>query len=401
MLTDQLEHLETDTVSLWVPVGSTQDPVGQAGTAHFLEHLLFKGTETRSARRLAEEIEAVGGYLNAFTEPELTCYQARVPDRHLGLALELIFDMVRHPLLQAADFAKEQRVILEEILQAADEPEERVTELLAGAAFGEHPLGRTIAGSAAEVAALQVEDLRGFYRRHYQLGTMVLTVVGPRSAPDIQELLAGVLGAPPSVVPAAPARLPASFHRGQRFERRRTEGVHLALASPGFGLAHPSRPAVEVLNVILGGAQSSRLFQRLREEEALVYSVASETISYLDLGLVTVFLTLEPRALGRAIRILQEEFERLRREPLPLAEVERAQEQLKGSLTLALEDPLARSDFLGRELLWRGQVITPGDLRRDWEAVTPQELERLAAAVLPGEPPAIAGVGPLKGGITW
>ncbi len=397
VITEHVPGVRSAAVGIWVGVGSRDEQPSVAGAAHFLEHLLFKGTGRRSAAQIAEEIDAVGGELNAFTAKEHTCYFVHALDSDLPLAIDLLADVVFFATMGQHDFDVERDVVLEEIAMRDDDPEDLLQEAFCTAMMGDHPLGRSVLGSEESITGLSRAALRGFYRRRYQPQRMVLAVAGNVTHRDVLRLarksLADRLGdavATPMTPRAGRLRLAAP-----RLELRTddTEQAHLMLGVRALDRHDPRRFTLGVLNAALGGGMSSRLFQEVRERRGLAYQVYSAVSSYADTGMLSFYAGAQPDRLGDVADVLRTVLSDVAAHGLTDAEVARGKGQLRGGLVLGLEDSGARMSRIGKgELNYADHLTVESTLARI-EAVTSADVAELADLLL-RRPFATAVVGP-------
>jgi predicted Zn-dependent peptidase len=383
-------------VGFWVGVGSRDEPAAIAGASHFLEHLLFKGTPARSAREVAEVIDAVGGEINAFTTKDHTAFYLRVLDRDLPVALDVLCDIMWNPAFRPGEFEAERQVILEELLTRGDDPEDLVQELLSEAMYPNHPLGREVLGNEVSVAALALDDLRGFHAARYVPGAMVLAAAG---ALDHERLVAEVEArfARTGRLPGGsqPDRTPPGVPVSRVLSmRRRTEQAHLAIGIPSTTRHDADRHAVTLLSQVLGGGVSSRLFQEIRETRGLAYSVYAYRFSYDDAGALVVYAGTAPGRAEELGRVVAEELDRLA-DGVADRELEIARGNIIGSLALGLEDSGARMARIGRSLLLHGEVPSIDDVVERYLGVTSNDMARVAAGIA-AAPRAMAVIGPFK-----
>ncbi len=394
IISEEIPHLRSVAVGVWVVSGSRYEAAEVAGVSHFLEHLLFKGTERRSAREIAQAMDAVGGQLNAFTGKEYTCFYAKVLDQHLPLALDLLADMLLCSRMDAADIQKEKGVIVEEIKLYEDTPDELVHDLFTQAVWERHPLGRAILGTAQTVEGLSGEAIGEYYRCRYAPGNMVVAAAGhlnhDRLVEEVARLFEGFRR--PTVRPQVQ---PPRNQSGVLVRPKDTEQVHLCLGTPGVSHDDAARYPLHILNTILGGGSSSRFFQEIREERGLAYSVYSYETTYKDTGLFTVYAGMSPRYVREVVDIITRELEAVRREGIRPEELARAKEQLKGNLVLGLESSSSRMSRLGRQELCLRQVESPDEVIAAIDAVELDQVRELAASLLPPEELALAAIGPV------
>ncbi len=393
VLTEEIPHVLSAAVGIWVSVGSMHETQEVAGICHALEHMLFKGTPSRSAREIAETLDAVGGQLNAFTDKEVTCFHAHVLSEHLPLALDLLCDMLRNSCFRPADVRLEKRVILEEIGQIEDEPDELVHDLLMERMWPDHPLGRPVIGTRRTVRALNRETLVGFLHENYVAGRVVVATAGAvshtRIVEQMERLLGGMRAAPVPADPPAPQTQCSTRRVG-----RETEQAHICLGVPGTSQLDPDRYPLAVLDTLLGSANSSRLFQEIRESRGLAYTVGSCSVSYRDAGVLTVYAGTRPDTADAVLTLIREEFDRVLQEGVRADEVERARSQLKGSLLLALEGTGSRMVRIAKSLLYYGRVLPMDEVVHDIDSVTLEDVNRIARTILPAAGTSVVVLGP-------
>lgn len=394
VVTEAVPGVRSVSVGVWIGVGSRDETPEEAGAAHFLEHLLFKGTARRSAARIAEEIDGVGGELNAFTDKEHTCFYAHVLDVDLPLAIDLLSDVLTAATLAPSDVELERAVVLEEIAMRADDPEDLLGEVFDAALFGDHPLGLPVIGSQASVEAMTVERLRQFWRWHYGAPGLVLAAAGNLDHGRVVELTSAAF--PPGPQPGTRAREQMATSTAQRRVSvldQDTEQAHLMLGMRALGRHDPRRPALEVLNTVLGGGLSSRLFQQIREQRGLAYSVYSATTSYADAGQLAVYAGCQPEQLGEVSALTGEVLAALASGGPTTAELARAKGALSGGLVLGLEDTSSRMHRIGRHQVDLGRQRPLTESLRAIEQVGAAEVSEVAADVLT-RPLTAAVVGP-------
>jgi predicted Zn-dependent peptidase len=400
ILSESVPGAQSATVGFWVAVGSRDEQPATYGSTHFLEHLLFKGTPTRTALDIAVSFDEVGGEHNALTAKEHTCYYAKVRDVDLPMAVTVLADMVTSSVLDPEEFESERGVILEELAAADDDPSDVVGERLFEAVFGEHPLGRPIGGSPASIKAVGREAVWEHYRANYRPQDLVVTVAG---AVDHDDLVAGVQVALTAAgwdltVEAAPVSRrhpapPADGYAGARsLVVRPIEQTNLMLGVPGLDAHDDRRSTLVALNSVLGGGMSSRLFQEVREKRGLAYSVYSFASSYSDAGLVGLYAGCSPRRAGEVAELMLAELRRMGAEGITEQELARARGQLGGASALALEDSDTRMSRLGRSELTLGEYIDLDESLRRLALVTRDDVQELAA-MLAARPLSVAAVG--------
>jgi predicted Zn-dependent peptidase len=396
LLTARMPHVRSVSIALFFRVGSRYESAAQAGASHFIEHMLFKGTaKYPTAQAISEAIEGVGGVLDAATDKELTVYSAKIASRHFDLAMDVLTDMVRAPLLEPREVEKERRVIIEEINMYRDSPQEWVGVLADEMMWPDGPLGREVAGTRETVESIGRDELSEFRTSHYLPGTLVLSIVGDiehEAAQDAAERLFGdwPAGAPPVWAPCPP---PAGVPR-VRIERRKTEQTNLCLVAPGLPHADPDSYALTLLNSVLGDGMSSRLFLQVREQQGLAYDVSSAPMSYYDTGSFIIYAGVEPGQTAPALGAILAEMARLKDEPVPDAELQRAKEYTKGRMALRLEETHSVASWLGTQEALRGEVIELDESMRRLDAVTPDDVCRVANTLFHADALRLAVIGP-------
>jgi predicted Zn-dependent peptidase len=390
---EPMPGLRSATIGIFLTAGGRHERVEQNGIAHFLEHMAFKGTPTRTALGIAEEIEDVGGYINAYTGKEMTAYYARTLEADVGRALDILADIVLNPLFEAPDIEVERGVILQEIGQALDTPDDIIFDWLQEVAFPDQPFGRTILGPAERVSGFGRADLAGFVAEHYGPDRIIIAAAG---AVDPEAIVrdAGRLFGHLAIRPRLPV-LPARFTGGERREARDLEQVHVALAFEGPGARDEDAYVAQIYATALGGGMSSRLFQEIRERRGLCYTIFAQAGAYEDTGLVTLYAGTG----GDQIRALADlTMDELRRagEGFSVAELERARAQLKAGMLMGLESPSARTERLARMLSVWGRIPEIDETIAKIDAVTPERLRAFAETLVTRADPAIALLGPVE-----
>lgn len=388
VVTEQVPSVRSASVGLWVNVGSRDEGPTVAGAAHFLEHLLFKATPTRTSVQIAQSVDAVGGELNAFTSKEHTCYYAHVLDDDLEMAVDMVADVVLNGLCAAEDVELERDVVLEEIAMRDDDPEDTLGDVFLSAMFGEHPVGRPVIGSVESVSAMTRNQLRSFHLRHYIPERMVLAVAGNVEHDHVVALARQFFG--PRLVRG---RKPQPMRQGNgrltvgpelTLVSRDCEQTHLTLGVRVPGRHWADRWALSVLNTALGGGLSSRLFQEIRETRGLAYSVYSAVDTFADSGAFSVYAGCLPERFDEVVRLTAEVLETVARDGITEAECRIAKGSLRGGLLLGLEDSASRMNRLGRTELNYGRYRTLASTLRRIEQVTVEDVNAVAAKVLSG-----------------
>lgn len=397
LVTSEIPHARSASICVFIGVGSRYEPAAVCGVSHFIEHMLFKGTVKRpTGKEISEEIEGVGGILNAEAGKEMTVYWAKVPHAHFPLAVDVIADLLLNSKFQDDDIDKERRVIVEEINMLMDTPQEWVDVLFDQILWEDQPLGRDIAGTKESVLAMSKADILDFQHTHYSPANAVVSIVGPFSKEIVEEVVQDKLGqwkpsprsasAPPSMTTSGP-RL--------RLEYKETEQTHLCLGVPGFSYTHPDRYAIDLLNVVLGEGMSSRLFQEIRETRALAYDIQSYAHHYSDVGSSVVYAGVEPKRIDSAIEAILEQLRGLK-EPIPEAELAKAKELWKGHMVLRLEDTRSIASWLGSQELLLNRILTVNEVMEIVDQISSSTVARVANELFNSDRLHLAIVGPFR-----
>lgn len=391
VVTDHRPGFETAAVGVWVDVGARYETASQNGIAHMLEHMAFKGTESRSAQRIAEEIEAVGGHLNAYTGREHTAYFARVLRDDVRLGVDILSDILQHSVFDAEELERERTVILQEIGQAEDTPDDIIFDRLQETAFPDQPLGRAILGTSERVANMPRDELFAFMGRHYQGSRMVLCSAGAVDHAQMtalaEELFAELPNQPDSPIETG------RYSGGEFRDDRALEQAHLTLAFPGLAYDDADFYTLQVLSTLFGGGMSSRLFQEVRERRGLCYSVFSFASSYVDGGLFGIYAGTGAEELDELVDVIGDELLKLS-DGVSSEEIDRGRAQLKAGTLMSLESSSARAEQLARQLLIFGRPIPMQELVDRIDAVDADAVARLAGR-LAGSRPTVAALGPI------
>ena len=371
--------MESVAIGVWVGIGGRYEPKRVSGISHFIEHLLFKGTDRRNAKQISETVEGIGGYLNAFTGEENTCYYAKASHKHLDTLLDVLSDMYLHPRFAVSEIDKERQVIKEELLMYRDQPDHYVHELLTEIVWPEHPLGRSLTGTPESLDAIHRATLLDFKRRKYVAANTIVAVAGHCRHDDIVASVQRTLslsrnGAAPSFVPARDGQRAPRL----RFLSKGVEQTHLALAIRGYSRKDPKRFAMKLLSVIVGENMSSRLFQAVRERHGLAYSIQSSTSFFADTGVLIISAGLDTKRLPKALDLVLQELRKLLRRPPSAVELQRAKDYSIGQMRLGLESTSNQMMWVGEHLLSYGLIHTPEEIERKIEAVTAEEVQSIA-----------------------
>ncbi len=396
LLTESMPHVRSISVGVWLTRGSRHEPEAYSGIAHFVEHMLFKGTATRSAEDIAQAIDSIGGQLDAFTAKEYASYYIKVLDEHLPLALDILSDIVLHPAFDPDDIEREKKVILEEIKMVEDTPDDLVHELFTQSFWEGHALGRPILGTPETVEALTREALRDYFGRVYTANNFVISAVGNLQHDQVRELVERAFAEIAPTGDAAgdtlPVVVPQFVVRSKDLEQS-----HICLGTSSYSQSHQDRYVSYVLNTLLGGSMSSRLFQNVREKRGLAYAVFSGLSAYRDAGALTIYAGCATEAVGEVIDLTVEELRNVKRTPPPDAELRRAKDHLKGSLMLSLENTASRMSHLARQEIYFDRQFGLDETLRGVERVTAEDVQRVATELFADGALAGTVLGPMNG----
>ena len=390
VLHEKLEHVRSCALGVWVENGSCHEPDELAGISHYIEHMMFKGTESRTAAQLAQAFDAIGGQVNAFTTKEHTCYYARTLDTHVQQAAELLCDMVLHSAFRPEDVDLERGVILEEIGMYEDTPEDLVSEILSAAVYPSQPLGRPILGTQGTLQHIDSQALKDYRHKQYVGANTIISLCGSFSDADLQAVCDAF-----SALPAGdPVAIPqATYRKAAVVKKKDIEQNHLLLVFPGLYANHPDRYVLAVLNNILGAGMSSRLFQRVREQNGLCYSIYSFTSLYANTGVLGIYVALGRETQEDALRMIREELELFKAEGITAEELARTKEQLKTTLLMSLESTNSRMSSMARNEMIFGHAQTPEEAVEKLEKVMVGDVHRLAQELLNFEQMSFSAVG--------
>ena len=394
LVTEAMPHVRSVAVGVWVDTGSRVEPEERGGISHLIEHLVFKGTATRSAETIARAIDSVGGHMDAFTAKEHTCFYVGVLDEHLSLAVDLLSDILMRPLFSGEDIEKEKAVVLQEIKMVEDTPDDLIHDLFAEQVWAGHPLGRPILGQWERVKAFDRATILRHFEEEYVPGRITVAVAGHVEHEQVYQLFASSFegfGRPAMLREGPPPTLRPGIH----MVAKPLEQVHMVLGFPGIADVAPERYALYLLNDIIGGSMSSRLFQEIRERQALVYSVHSGTQGYRDTGVLYVYAGTEPANFGKVLKAVLKETRGLKKDGVSLEELRRAKDHLKGNLMLSLESTSSRMNRLAKQEMRFGSFLTLDEMLAAFDAVRPDDVEALLHRVLDEEQLALVTLGPV------
>jgi predicted Zn-dependent peptidase len=401
VLTESMPYVRSATLGIWADVGSAAERPEQRGISHLVEHMLFKGTQRRSAREIAETMDGVGGNLNAFTDKEATCYYAKVIDHHVPLAVDVLADMFLHSLFAPEELQKEQKVVLEEIRMYDDSPDEMVHDLFTRTMWSGSHLGEPTIGYAETISALSSDDLRAHMRLRYAPNTVVFAAAGnvehDAFVALVERAFVGYSGVGESPTPDSPLHTPATV-----VQQKDTEQAYVLVGARGLSVRDERRFTLSVLDTILGGGMSSRLFQEVREKRGLAYSVYSFQQGYRDAGLFGVSAGTSPKSVQECVDVIGDELAKMAAHGPTPAELTLAKEHLKGSLTLSLESSAGRMMRLGRSEFNLGRTLEIEEIERSFDAVTLDDVHALARELFDPASLGLCVLGPLEAGsIAW
>jgi len=373
-----MTQVRSISVGVWLTRGSRHESAERGGIAHFVEHMLFKGTATRTAEDIAQAIDSIGGQLDAFTAKEYASYYIKVLDEHLPLALDILSDIVLNPAFSPEDIEREKKVVVEEIKMVEDTPDDLVHELFTQGFWENHPLGRPILGTRETVESFQADLLRDYFRSTYTPRNLIVSAVGNLEHSRVRELVqdrfAALNPGGESGNEQAPKVVPKVLIRNKELEQS-----HICLGASSYPQNHDDRYSSYVLNTLLGGSMSSRLFQNVREKRGLAYAVFSGLSAYRDAGSFTVYAGCANEAVGEVIDLIVEEIRGVRQSPVPQAELQRAKDHLKGSLMLSLENTASRMSHLARQEIYFDRQFGLDETLQGVERVTAGDVQRVAA----------------------
>ena len=392
VITERMDRVETVSVGAWIGVGARHEPATVNGVSHLLEHMVFKGTRARNARAIGEEIEAGGGHMNAYTAREHTAYYAKMLKQDLGLAMDVIGDLVQHATLDADELERERHVVIQEIHQLHDTPDDMVFENFQSKAFPDQALGRSVLGSEELISGMSRDEVLSYMQAHYAAPVSVVSAAGNLEHEQVVELTQDVFKDLPSGAPAV--REVARYGGGEVRMERDLEQVHITLGFEGLAYDDDDYYAASVLSVLLGGGMSSRLFQEVREKHGLVYSIYSYQSAYTDGGIFGIYAGTGEREVRELMPLIAEELNKVRA-AVEEEEVERARAQLKASILMSLESSSSRCEQLARQMLIYGRPIPAEEIVEKVDAVTTQDVLRVAERLF-GTTPTLSAIGPLS-----
>ncbi len=394
VITESVPGARSVAIGVWVTVGSRDEVPEASGVSHFIEHMIFKGTERRTAFDIAKTFDRMGGFSNAFTSRETTCFHARVLDTHLDTITDLLSDIVLNSRFDDIEIDRERQVILQEINMVEDTPDDYVHELFNSFIYGDNPLGRSILGSRDTVGSVNSEFLKNFVGSAYVASRMVVAAAGNLSHEVFVERISELFRDLPSSEPLLPQRTTPLMQGGASFHARDCEQVHMLLGYHGISATDESRYAASLMNVILGGSMSSRLFQEIREKRGLAYSVYSFLTSYQDSGVMGMYAGTAPESAATVAELMRTELEKISREPVSVSELEAARDQVKGAILLSSESMDSRMSRIAKNEINLQKQISYEEVEEKFDAVTPDDVMDVARRCLES-PAALVTLGPI------
>ena len=395
LLTERMEHIRSVSIGIWVRTGSRHEDVAANGISHFLEHMVFKGTKTRSAEDIARQVDSIGGNMDAFTAKECICFNIKVLDEHLPVAMDVLSDLVLNPIFDLTDLGRERGVILEEIKMDEDNPDYLVHEIFTQNFWKDHPLGKPIAGTKDTVRRFDQELLHSYYARHIHPANLIISAAGNLDEKKFVDLVGE------KFFPLKPGKnglhdsTPAIHPHIIMRNKKSLEQVQICVGVPSHPISHEMRYVSYVLNTLLGGGMSSRLFQTIREDHGLAYAVFSGINAYTDAGYLSVYAATSPEQINEVIRLSIGEFDRLKSETISDAELQRAKDQLKVSIMLGLESTSARMSNLARQEIFFGRQFTLDEILQRIDRVTANDVQRMAQEIF-GDELAVTAIGQIE-----
>ena len=397
VLTEEMQHIRSVSIGIWIKTGSRDEDLQWNGISHFIEHMVFKGTKHRSAEEIARQVDSIGGNMDAFTAKECVCFNVKVLDDHLPIAMDVLSDLVLNPVFNGADITRERGVILEEIKMDEDSPDYLVHEIFTQNFWKDHPLGKPILGTKETVKKFEQPVVLDFYGQRFAPGNLIICAAGNLKHAQFVELVAkhfaqmqakknGFHSPQPKIVPRIIMR-----------NKKALEQVQICVGVPSHPIAHQKRYASYILNTLLGGGMSSRLFQNIRERQGLAYAIYSDLNPYRDTGCLSVYAGTSRESAGKVVQSIVSEFRKLKTETVPPEELRRAKDQLKGSLMLSLESSTARMSNLARQEMYFDRFYTLDELIDKIEGVTAEELKELAEQFFHTDSIAVTVLGNLNG----
>jgi predicted Zn-dependent peptidase len=397
VLSEEMPHIRSISIGIWLKSGSRDESAERNGISHFTEHMVFKGTTSRSAQDIARQVDSIGGNMDAFTGKETICFNIKVLDEHVPIAIDILSDLVLNPVFNPKDIAREKGVILEEIKMDEDNPDYLVHEIFTQNFWTDHALGKPILGTKETVGSFDRENVSEFYRQRFAPNHMIISAAGNLNhiafVDLIKERFAGLSSVPNGFHQPAPSVTPRIITRN----KKSLEQVQLCMGVPSHPISHEKRYVSYVLNTVLGGGMSSRLFQKIREEQGLAYSIYSDLSPYRDTGCLVVYAGTSAESTPKVVESVLAQFHELKTQELPAEELRRAKDQLKGSLMLSLESSTSRMSNLARQEMYFDRFFSLDETINQIESVKAEEITAMANHLFQPEKIAVAALGNLDG----
>src|ERR1700687_6016486 len=395
LITEEMEHIRSASIGIWIKTGSRDEDLQSNGISHFIEHMVFKGTKNRSAERIAREVDSIGGNMDAFTAKECIGFNIKVLDEHLPVAMDVLSDLVLNPIFDAQDIGRERGVILEEIKMDEDNPDYLVHEIFTQNFWKDHPLGKPILGTKDTVKKFERDPVRDFYKQRFAPGNMIISAAGHLKHEQFVELVAKHFEHMKPVKNGFHTSPPKIVSRINMRNKKALEQVQICVGVPSHPIAHENRHASYILNTLLVGGMSSRLFQNIRERQGLAYAIYSDLNPYRDTGCLSIYAGTSRESASKVVESIVSEFRKLKAEMVTEDELRRSKDQLKGSLMLSLESSNARMSNLARQEMYFDRFYDLDELIERIEAVTADDLPELANQFFQTESVALTALGNL------
>jgi predicted Zn-dependent peptidase len=397
VITEQMQHIRSASIGVWLQTGSRDEDPEWNGISHFIEHMVFKGTKHRSAEEIARQVDSIGGNMDAFTAKECICFNVKVLDEHVPVALDILSDLVLNPVFDGSDIARERGVIMEEIKMDEDNPDYLVHEIFTQNFWKDHPLGKPILGTKETVKRFERDAVLAAYAHRFAPGNIIVSAAGNLDHDRFVELVRGHFEHMTPMTNGFHSSTPKISSRIILRNKKALEQVQLCIGVPAHPIAHEKRHAGYVLNTLLGGGMSSRLFQNIRERQGLAYSIYSDLNPYRDTGCLAVYAGTSLASASKVVQSVVSEFRKLKTESVPDEELRRSKAQLKGSLMLSLESSTSRMSNLARQEMYFDRYYDLDELIERIEAVTAEDLSKLASEFFKPESVAVTALGNLNG----
>jgi predicted Zn-dependent peptidase len=397
VITEEMQHIRSVSIGIWVKTGSRDEDSEFNGISHFIEHMVFKGTEHRSAEDIARQVDSIGGNLDAFTAKECICFNVKLLDEHLPIAMDVLSDLVLHPVFDVKDITRERGVILEEIKMDEDSPDYLVHEIFTQSFWKDHPLGKPILGTRETVKKFERDPVLRFYGHHFAPGNLIIAAAGNLNHQKFVDLVVKHFAQMPAMKNGLHSSKPAIVPRINMRNKKSLEQVQICVGVPSHPIAHERRHASYILNTLLGGGMSSRLFQNIRERQGLAYAIYSDLNPYRDTGCLSVYAGTSRESATKVVQSIVGEFRNMKTQDVSAEELRRAKDQLKGSLMLSLESSTARMSNLARQEMYFDRFYSMDELLEKIEAVTAEDIRAFANEFFRTESIAVTVLGNLNG----